>query len=142
MEQAPHPRPLRITLALWLVLTITAWNAARVWSSLTLRDVLERYAPWPGPLYVGLTGAIWAAGGLLILGGLWRRASWSPAGLGLAAFVYAAWAWLDRLLVRPRIGSDWPFSLVTTALLLAFTAAVALHPGNRKYFGKEAHERE
>jgi len=143
MKNRRRPLPARITLALCLVLITTAWNLVRVWSSLALADVLQEYAPWPGPVYIGITGAVFAGLGLALLWGFWRRVGWAPAGLLAVAFGYTAWIWTDRMFLQPGASqSNWQFSLVITVVLMSFVAAVALHPANRHYFGKEAHERE
>jgi hypothetical protein len=54
---------------------------------------------------------------------------------------YAAWAWLDRLLVQSSLRSDWPFDLLLTLILLTFAGAVLLEPRNQSYFRRESHGR-
>jgi len=137
-----HRLPARITLALGLVLITAAWNLIRLWSSLTLGGVLQKYAPRPGPAYIGITGAIAAGLSFVLLWGFWRRAGWAPPALLGGAIGYSAWIWLDRLIFQPGLYSGWQFSLLLTVALLAYVAAVALDPRNRFYFGREAHERE
>lgn len=136
------PLPLRITLVLWLVLTSAVWNLMRVWGGLALRAGIQEYAAWPGPAYVIITGGLWALCGLVIVASFWRRAAWADKALLFGALAYTAWLWLDRLVVQPRLPGNWPFSLLTNAVLLAFTAVVALDPRNRYHLGKEAHERK
>jgi len=134
--------PARTTIALWLVLITTAWSLTRLWSGVIWREVLDQYAPWPGPLYISASGAAWAAAGLALTWGFWRRKGWTPAALLASALGFAGWSWADRLLVQYRVSANWPFSLVVTVVILGFIASVALDPRNRFYFGKEAHERE
>ena len=142
MRTKPRPLPARITLVLWLVLITAGWNLVRVWSSLMLAGVIQEYAARPGPVYIGVTGAFFAVLGFVLLWGYWRRAGWAQLALLASAVGYAAWGWLERLSLQPRIASSWPFSLLITTVLLAFVAAVTLDPRNRSYFGREAHERE
>jgi hypothetical protein len=134
--------PARITLALVLVLITTAWNVVRVWAGLSLAPALQKYAPFPGPVYIALTGAISAGLGLAVTWAVLRRLRWAPRALLGVAIAYAAWQWADRVFLQPTAGTGWPFALLITVLLLSFIAAVTLDPRNRWYFGKEAHERE
>lgn len=129
-------------MALVLVLITAAWNLVRVWAGLSLAPVLEKYAPFPGPGYIALTGALSAAVGIGVTLAVIRRERWAPAALLGAAVVYAAWRWMDWIWMQPTAGSGWPFGLVTTVVLLSFMAVATLDPRNRSYFGKEAHERE
>ncbi|MFH1183892.1 MAG: hypothetical protein V1755_02490 [Chloroflexota bacterium] len=125
------------------MLITTAWSLIRVWSSVEHADVLQEYAPWPGPVYIGITGAVFAALGLALVWGFWRRAGWAPLAFLAGAITYAAWNWADRLFLQPgALQTSWQFSLLITVLLLTFVATVALDPRNRSTFGREAHERE
>ena len=142
MRESARPLPVRITLVLILVLITAVWNLIRLWASVILAGVLEKYSPWPGPAYIGITGAVFGGLGLALCWGIWRRARWAPlATLGGAAG-YAAWSWLDQLFIQPQLSSGWLFWLGVTAIAVGFVAVVALDPRNRLYFGKEAHERE
>jgi hypothetical protein len=132
-----HPKlPLRITLLLWLVLIITAWNAVRFATGIGWRVTLETYAPWPGPFYIGVTGAIWTLAGLVLFWSFFVGVSWNRLALLIGAYVYAIWFWVDRLFVQPQVRANWPFDLVTTIILLGFTTAVVLDHHNQIYFVK------
>lgn len=137
-----YPLPVRITLALLLVLITAGWNLVRVWAGLSLAPALQKYAPFPGPTYIALTGALSAGLGLAVSWAVLRRLRWAPMALLGAALAYAAWSWADRIFLQPTAGSGWPFALLITVLALSFVAAVTLDPRNRWYFGREAHERE
>lgn len=125
-----------------LVLITAAWNMLRVWSSVRLAPELAHYSAYPGPVYIGVTGAVSALCAVGVAWGLWRRAIWAPSGLFIGALIYAAWIWIDRLVLQANPGQGCGFGAVVTLLLLGFTTAVGLDPRNRQYFGKEAHERE
>jgi hypothetical protein len=142
MKSKRYPLPARITLALVLVLITAAWNLVRVWAGLSLAPSLQKYAPFPGPGYVALTGALSAGLGLAVSWAVLRRLRWAPGALLGVAIAYAAWRWVDRIFLQPTAGTSWPFALLITVLALAFVGAVTLDPRNRWYFGKEAHERE
>ncbi len=134
--------PFAITLAIWQVLILTGWNATRLLTSLLWREALERYAPWPGHLYIGASGGLWTLTGILLLWGFWRRARRIRLAWLSASAAYALWLWADRLFVQAERRADWPFDLALTGLLLGFLWTVALLPRYRTYFEREAHERE
>ena len=132
-----HPKlPLRITLLLWLVLILTAWNIVRFATSLGWRDTLVTYAVRPGPFYIGLTGAIWTILGCVLLLGFTRGANWSRVSILVSGIAYFIWFWIDRLFVQPLLRANWPFDLLITVVILGFTIAVALDPDNQNYFLK------
>ena len=132
--------PFRITLLLWLVLIITAWNIIRLITSITWHGILNTYAPRPGPIYIGVTGAIWTLAGLFVLLGFVRGAKWTRMVLVLASLGYAIWDWADKLFIQAQLRANWPFDLLTTIILLGFISAVVLDPHNRTYFEKETYE--
>ena len=137
VEMNTHARlPLRITLLLWLVLILTAWNLTRLATGIGWRVTLETYAPWPGPLYIGLTGATWTLIGLFLLWSFIRRAPWCRISFLIAGFIYGSWDWLDKLLIQPQLRLNWPFDLLITLILLGFTIAVVLDPQNKIFFQK------
>jgi hypothetical protein len=142
MKSKRYPLPARITLALALVLITAAWNVVRLWAGLSLSPALQNYAPFPGPAYIALTGALSAGLGLAVTWAVLLRHRWAPRALLGVAIAYATWRWVDRIFLQPTAGPGWPFALLITVLLLSFIAAVTLDRRNRWYFGREAHERE
>ena len=139
----PHSKlPLRITLLLILVLIITAWNIFRLATSIIWRVTLETYDPWPGPFYIGFTGAIWTLTGLALLWSFLSGLRWTRPAILIPCFAYGIWFWVDRLFTQPQVRANWPFDLLATFILLGFTTAVVLDPYNHIYFKRETHDRE
>jgi hypothetical protein len=134
--------PFRITLVTWLVLSTTVWNVVRVWTSIHWRGALQTYAPTPGALYIGASGAFWAVVGATGLWGILRRRIWAIKMVLVAAWVYAAWAWADRLLLQGGGPASWQFALTATILLLAFVTAVTMGAQGNIDHSKEDYERE
>src|ERR1700690_1126640 len=120
--------PLRITLLLWLVLIITSWNMVRLATSIGWHVTLETYAPWPGPFYIGLTGAIWSLIGMVLFWGFLISASWTRLALLIGGYLYSIWFWVDRLFVQSQVRANWLFDLLATIILLGFATAVVLDP--------------
>ncbi len=135
-------RPFRTTLCGLLVLITVASRLVRLETGIAWAGVLKSYAPLPGPVYIGVTGGIWVAAGCAILWGLWRRTRWGRWSLLIGAWLYAIWAWADRILLQAGGSPNWKFDLIWTVLVLGFITAVCLDIGVRKSLGEEAHERE
>lgn len=142
MTPTDRKPPWHVTLLIWLVLSLTTWHIVRAATSILWRDTLEKYASYPGPLYIGLSGAVWALTGIFLLWSILRGERWTRPALLIASGLYAAWVWADRLFVQAQMRANWPFALIVTILLLVFTTAVVLHPRNQIYFEREAYERE
>ncbi|MCL5611516.1 MAG: hypothetical protein M1485_03015 [Chloroflexi bacterium] len=132
----------QVTLLLWLVLILTAWNTVRFAAGILWRDTLIAYAPQPGPIYIAATGALWALTGLFLLWSWWNRKPYMRAALLVASGLYTAWSWADRLFVQAELRANWPFDLLATVILLAFVSAVVLNPKNLNYFQRESYERK
>ncbi len=132
----------QVTLVLWLVLILTAWNIVRFATGIFWRNVLETYASFPGPIYIAATGALWALTGLFLLWSWWNRKPYMRAVLLVASGLYTAWSWADRLFVQTEMRANWPFDLLINIVLLAFVSAVVLNPKNLNYFQRESYERK
>jgi len=132
-----HALPFRVTVLLWMVLTLTVWNALRLWTAFAWRERLAEFASVPGPVYIGITGAIWLILGSLVLWSLWMATRWRRMLVLASALLYTVWYWGDRLLFQPG-RADWLFSAVVNLLLLLHV----FYALNSDYFRREAHERQ
>jgi hypothetical protein len=109
--------PLRVTLLLWLVLILTAWNVLRLWTSIAWHNVLVEYSAQPGPILVDLAAAIWVAVGFAVIWGIWRNKPWTAKLLLWATTGYTIWYWAERLIWQaPR--PNWPFAVILNLLAL------------------------
>jgi hypothetical protein len=65
-----------------------------------------------------LAGLLWGLIGLPVLWGLLRRANWTLRILWIAAIVYPASYWFERLILweDPSAQANWPFMLLLTLL--------------------------
>ena len=131
-------RPLSATLLTWLVLIIASSNWLRVIEVLRQWTFLQSLSPNPPVpvLYLGITGLIWGLLGVILVWGLFLGRSWAPRLMQFAAPIYAAYYWLDRLLIADRsaIASRWPFALGLTILLLSFTFWVLSRTKVRQFY--------
>jgi hypothetical protein len=134
--------PIPVTLLLCLVLYITGWQVIRFSTSIAWRETLKTYELYPGPIYIGISGAFWALTGLFLLWSMWRGKRWIRTAFILASSLYAAWVWADRLFVQAQMRANWPFDLLLTIVMFVFTMIVLLDPRNKIYFERETYERE
>ncbi len=133
---------LRVTLLLWMVLSLTAWNASGFFTAVAWSGVLSEFSTRPETVYIAAARALWTSVGLFLMWSLWRGKRWTRSAFMLAAAAYTVWDWTDRLLIRGWVPPNWPFSLAVTLLLLGFTAWVVQDPNNIVFFQKEAYERQ
>ena len=137
-------RPFGVTLVALLVLIIASLNLLRFALSLLQRQFLGSL-PGVSPLYLALTGLVWASIGLALFWGLWRRKRWAPSGVGWGALLYAVYDWLDRIFFSGWLKSRQPpanlaFTAGLTLVTLAFIIWTLSRPKNKAIFG-EPHER-
>lgn len=141
---AAHRRPWGVTILTLFVLTITCLNLLRLLLSLAQWQFL-RSLPGVSPLYLALTGFVWACLGMILLWGLVRRLPWAPRGVRWGALLYALYTWLDRVFATDWLKTGAPpentlFTACLTILLLAVVFWILSRRKNKAYFG-ELHER-
>jgi hypothetical protein len=109
---------LAISLVGWLrlLVAIGGWN------------YLGEIAPAVLPVYLAISGMIWALIGMVSAVGIWFRKRWALILLGCAVVSFTVWYWLDRLLLNanPDANANMLFSLVFTAGILAYFAGSIL----------------
>src|SRR5512139_2183679 len=96
-----HRRPVFVTILCILVLIITVWNGVRWYSALSSWSVLSELGAYPGPLYIALTGLVWAVSGLALSWGLWFGRRWARIAGWAYIVLYLAYFWADRFFFRP-----------------------------------------
>lgn len=134
-------RPVIVTIAALSVLSLTVWNAIRFVSTLANRDLLVEFSSPPGPLYIAITGLFWTIIGIPLSLGLWFGWGRARQAAGLAGAAYAAYYWLDRLILQSAVSNpNWPFALSCNILWLGLLALALALPESRTFFGKEAQD--
>jgi hypothetical protein len=127
--------PFRVTLLLWLVLILTAWNALRLWTSLAWHNVLIEFSARPAPLIITTVSLVWIVTGIAIVWGIWQNKEWTSKLLLGSAVGYTIWYWSERLLWQePR--PNWPFAVILNLALLVFIIFAT------KSLAREAYERQ
>jgi hypothetical protein len=147
-EEGIQPqRPFSVTLLVLIVLTIAGLSMTRF--ILTIRQ-WEFLAGWPGvsPLYMALSGFIWALVCIPVIWGLWQGYPWAARLTKAVALTYAMYYWLDRLFIAYHFGTgtvergryllptNWPFAVGITIIFLAFNAWTLSRPKAKAFFGE------
>lgn len=128
-------QPLRVTLCIWLVLFLTAFNALRLFTTIAWRNVLTEYSANPPAWVTALVGGVWLVAGCIVLWSIWWGKKWAGNTLLSAAAGYSVWYWIERLVWQaPR--PNWPFAVILNLLLVLFILFV------RRALTREAYERK
>jgi hypothetical protein len=125
MTQSSHARQKRsaVLIILSLVtLSISLLGWLRLLVAIGDWDYLGDVAPAVLPVYLAISGMIWAVIGMVSAVGIWFRKRWSLILLACAVASFTIWYWMDKLLLsaNPEAVSNWAFSLILTICILAF----------------------
>jgi hypothetical protein len=136
----PQKRPFRVTLLLWLVLSLSAWGAIRLFGTFRWWSVLNEFGARPSPLYLSITGAGWIVVGGVLLWSLFSGKSWARLAIPLSIFLWVMEYWVERMFFEaPR--ANFFFALSASILLLIVTFFSTFNQKTRKFFIKsEEHE--
>ncbi len=129
----PRKRPFGVTLLLWLVLTLSAWGAVRLFAALRWHAVLTEFGARLSPVYLSITGAGWTVVGVVLLWGLFRGKLWTRWAIPASIFLWLIGYWMERLFFESSRENLF-FALIASSLLLAVTLVSALNRKTRKFF--------
>jgi hypothetical protein len=120
-DQRAIKRPFLVTLLAVWVLLLSCVNLIRLTEAIRTWDFLASL-PGVNPLYIALTGLIWALFGFPLAWSLWRGYAQAPKTTRTLTLVYALYYWLDRLLIAQNVNaaSNWLFAAVTTVVMILF----------------------
>jgi hypothetical protein len=127
--------PTTVTIVAIFVLFITSWNGIRIYSAIANWQVLKEFGANPG--YILATGLFWTMAGLWLFRAIWEGRRYTiRAGLTTAG-LYTLWYWCDRLIFQPSPAPNISFSIVVTAIFLAFFIITLNIPASKGFFNKE-----
>lgn len=136
----PQKRPFRVTLLLWLVLSLSAWGAVRLFATFRWWSVLNEFGARLTPLYLSITGAGWIVIGGVLLWSLFIGKSWARQAIPLSVFLWVLEYWVERMFFEsPR--ANFFFALTASILLCLVTFFSAFNQKTKRFFIKsEEHE--
>jgi hypothetical protein len=126
---------LRVTLLLWLVLTLSAWNALRLWTALAWHNVLDEFSAQPASTVTTICGAVWMVTGVILIWSIWQKKGWAAKLLFGASAGYTVWYWSERLIWQTP-HPNWLFAVIVNLALLIFILFT------KRSLTREAHERK
>ena len=128
-------RPLSVTFLALGVLTLAGFNLLRFVVSLQQWDFLDSLLS-VHPLYITVTGLVWALVGFILTWGLWFGKGWSVRGTQGAAILFSLYFWLDRLLVASDGNRyNWPFAMVMNIVLVVLVFWILSNRKAKAFFG-------
>ena len=136
----PLKRPFGVTLFIWLVLSLSAWGAVRLFAALRWWNVLYEFDARLSPVYLSITGAGWVAAGCVLLWSIWNGKSWARLAIPISVSVWLVEYWIERLVFQSA-RANLSFALAASSLLLIVTLAAALNRNTRNFLTtSEEHE--
>lgn len=139
IKKPPQRRPILLTLillvfGLWAVLGWLRFAQVLIQRELILAT-LSASLFW----YLLLAGALWGLAALPVLWGLLRRRGWALMALWIAAILYPAFYWIERIFLwrDPAAGENWPFMLALTVLWLGLTAWTSCSVRVRQFINQD-----
>ena len=127
--------PLRVTLLLLLVLSLTTWNALRLWTSLAWQNVLNEFSVQPSPMVTAGSGAFWVITGIILVWSILQKKAWATKLLIGAAAGYTVWYWTERF-VWQNPHPNWLFAVIVNLAVIIFILF------NIKTLSREAYEQK
>src|SRR5689334_19457226 len=116
----PQKRPFGVTLLLWLVLSLSAWGAVRLFGAFRWWNVLNEFGARLGPVYLSITGAGGILVGGVLLWSLFSGKSWARLAIPISIVLWVIGYWVERMFFEsPR--ANFPFALIASLLLLVVT---------------------
>ncbi|OGO37466.1 MAG: hypothetical protein A2W35_14085 [Chloroflexi bacterium RBG_16_57_11] len=138
MKPSRPRRPFGVSLFALLVLILAVLNLLRLIQTIQKWDLLTAILPF-SPIYLLLSGLLWAVVGFPFAWGIWR--GWHSAYQLSAVFlvVYSLYLWADRLLlpVYPERLDNWLFVAALNILILAWSLWVLTRPKAMVFFGEK-----
>ena len=117
-----------------MVLSITVWNALRLWTAIAWRGVLNEFSAQPTPIILAASGAFWVICGVTLIWGIWQKKAWAAKLLIGASAGYSLWYWSERFIWQSP-HPNWLFTVIVNLVLIVFTLFAT------KSMMREAYER-
>ena len=138
MKQTRKRRPFGVTLFALLVLSFAVLNLLRLIQAFQKWDLLTALLPF-SPIYLLLSGLLWAVVGFPLAWGIWRGSRLAYQLSPVFLVVYSLYIWADRLLlsVYPERLNNWPFIAALNILILAWSLWVLTRPKALIFFGEK-----
>lgn len=116
--------PFFLWVLIFGLLARAGMSGLRLEGSISQWEWLNTLGVKPGPLYIAVTGGVFALIFLVGVVGILTRQHWARHWVQGIAVIYALWFWIDRLVIaQSRTGFPGWFMAAATVVLLGFTFA-------------------
>ena len=136
----PLKRPFGVTLLLWMVLSLSAWGAVRLFAALHWWDVLTEFDARLSPLYLSITGAGWVVAGGVLLSGMLMVKAWARPAIFTSILLWLIEYWIERIFFQSS-RANLLFALMGSIIgIIVAVAATSLQSTKLFFIKSEEHE--
>ena len=131
-------RPRSVTWLALGVLSLSILQFLRFGMSVANWEFLAEQALSVSPLYLALTGLLWALPSLAVAWALWFGYHWAGRAAMWGTLAFSIYYWLDRLLLgrSEATESNMPFAIGMNIILFAIIVWIVQRARRRNYFGE------
>jgi len=126
-------RPFGVTLLLWMVLSLSAWGAVRLFAAIRWWDVLYEFDARLSPLYLSMTGAGWVVVGGVLVSGIWNGKAWARPAILTSISLWLIEYWIERIFFQSS-RANLPFALTCSAVIVVIALIAASHRTTTSFF--------
>jgi hypothetical protein len=139
-DSIARKRPFGVTLFLWMVLSLSAWGLLRLLAAQSWQDVLAQYHASLSPLYLSITGTVWAVAGAVLLWSIWAGKRWSHPAIPISIALWLVEYWIERIFFEAQ-RANLPFTMLLSIILMAITLASTFNRKTKRFLIRsEEHE--
>lgn len=126
-------RPFGVTLLVWMVLSLLAWGAIRLFASLRGWEVLVEFRSTLSPWYLSITGAGWAVAGAVLLWSMLTGKKWTRLAILTSILIWLIEYWIERVFFQ-QARANLSFAVVGSIMILCITLISTLHRSTLHFF--------
>lgn len=128
-------RPFGVTMLLWMVLSLLAWGAIRLFASLRAWDILMEFRSTLSPWYLSITGAGWAAAGCALLWSMFSGKKWTRAAVLTSILIWLIEYWLERVFYQQPRANLW-FAIISSITFLSIALISTFHKSTQNFLNR------
>jgi len=136
----PLKRPLGVTLLLYMVLSLSAWGAVRLFAALRWWNMLNEFGGRLGPIYLSITGTGWVVAGIVLLFGMLMVKTWVRPAILTSFLLWLIEYWIERIFFQSS-RANLLFVLISSFIGIA-AAIIAISLRSTKFFFTRSEEHE
>jgi hypothetical protein len=116
--QKPH-HPIEVKILTIAIACLGLWNTLRIVQAIFFWDFISRYCIRNGPLYLGISGGIWAATSFVLAWASWQGKPWAWGTMLGTTVGFVLWMLVDRFFLQESRQNE-PFVAMIEIVLFVF----------------------